>query len=238
VRHRRHEEPHPNHERWLVSYADFITLLFAFFTTLYAMSVVDAEKAERLVYSIQESFGSMPIGGPQVIDELQTFGGDAATPLDEQRFEQLSDRIQDLVRDADFKNGMNVRETESGLVISLADTLFFEPGGGALSPESLPVLRSVGTLIAELPNHVRVEGHTDDQPAKSGRFPSNWHLSAIRAVEVVRLLETQGIATYRLSAAGFGEQRPLVSNETEEGRRINRRVDIVLLRTRLPAGER
>lgn len=238
MRRRKHEEPHQNHERWLVSYADFITLLFAFFTTLYAMSVVDAEKAERLVHSIQQSFGSMPMGGPQVIEELPTtFAGDAAAPQDEQRFDQLSERVRDLEREPGFKNGMNVRETEEGLVISLADSLFFTSGGSELGAESLPVLRKVAGLVANLPNHLRVEGHTDDQKAASARFPSNWHLSALRAVEVVRVFEAEGIATYRLSAAGFGDQRPLVSNETEEGRRINRRVDIVVLRSKLPIGD-
>src|SRR5262245_60942659 len=238
MRRRKHEEPHPNHERWLVSYADFITLLFAFFTTLYAMSVVDAEKAERLVYSIQQSFGSMPMGGPQVIEELPTtFAGDASAPQDEERFDQLSQRVQNLEREPGFKNGMNVRETEEGLVISLADSLFFTSGGSELGAESLPALRKVAELVANLPNHVRVEGHTDDRKAASSRYPSNWHLSALRAVEVVRLFEAAGIATYRLSAAGYGDQRPLVSNDTEEGRHINRRVDVVVLRNRQPMTE-
>jgi chemotaxis protein MotB len=234
---RKREEPHPNHERWLVSYADFITLLFAFFTTLYAMSVVDAEKAERLVYSIQQSFGTMPVGGPQVIQELPTsFPGDTSAPADEQRLDELSERLLEVERATGFQNGMNVRETEEGLVISLADSLFFTSGGTELGPESLPELRRVAKLVAELPNHVRVEGHTDDRPAAGGRYASNWHLSALRAVEVVRVFEQEGIATHRLSAAGFGDQRPLVSNDTEEGRGINRRVDVVVLRSKLPSG--
>src|SRR5262245_8326149 len=160
MRRRKHEEPHPNHERWLVSYADFITLLFAFFTTLYAMSVVDADKAERLVYSIQQSFGTMPMGG-QVI-EPPTFPGDAAAPDNKQEMEHLEEQTRELREDKEFQNGMNVRETEEGLVISLADTMFFKAGGTELSPESLPALRKVAELVAPLANHVRVEGHTDD----------------------------------------------------------------------------
>ena len=237
MRRRKLEEPHQNHERWLVSYADFITLLFAFFTTLYAMSVVDAEKAERLVYSIQQSFGTMPLGGPQVIEEVPTFVGDRSTPDDEERFSQLRDELSELERDTGSANGMNVRETEEGLVISLADSLFFASGGTALDAASLPALRKVATLVSRLPNHLRVEGHTDDRKATNARYPSNWHLSALRAAEVVGLFEGEGIATYRLSAAGFGDQRPLVSNETEEGRLINRRVDIVVLRSKSPLGE-
>ena len=230
-------ESRENPDRWLVSYADFITLLFAFFTTLYAISVVDVEKAERLVSSIRQSFHE---GGDSAIqgDDALALPGEGTSVSERTRLELLGDRVRELQRRPGFEDGLRVRQTEEGLVISLADSAFFGAGGAAIPPEATPVLEELAKLLAELPNHVRIEGHTDDRPISSAQFPSNWHLSAARAVEVVRFLERAGIASYRLSASGFAAERPLVSNESEEGRRLNRRVDAVVLRSRLSQLER
>jgi len=234
ARRRRLPEPQENPERWLVSYADFITLLFAFFTTLYAISVVDAGKAESLTHSLRESFNeSSRSDGVTHPDSGLEAPGNGSAPSEATRLELLGDRVRELNREPGFENGLRVRRTEEGLVISLADSLFF-PGGGTEIPEgAVGVLENLAELLGELPNHVRIEGHTDDRPIATTQFPSNWHLSAIRAVEMVRFLEARGIARYRLSASGFAAERPLVSNETEQGRGINRRVDVVVLRSRL-----
>jgi len=235
---RRLPEPHDNAERWLVSYADFITLLFAFFTTLYAISVVDAEKAENLVDSIRESFNEKR-GDLLVVDErLLAIPGSGSSPSEQTRLELLGDRVRELSSNPGFENGLRVRQTEEGLVISLADSLFFTGGGAEIPEQAIPVLEELARMLREIPNHVRIEGHTDDQPISSARFPSNWHLSAIRAVEMVRFFEDREIARYRLSASGFAAERPLVSNETEQGRAINRRVDVVVLRSRLSRRDR
>jgi chemotaxis protein MotB len=232
----RREEPRENPDRWLVSYADFITLLFAFFTTLYAISVVDVEKAERLVSSIRESFNAdgppPPSGGSE-----SPAGPDSSSPAEKTRLELLGDRVRELRRRPGFEDGLRVRQTEEGLVISLADSAFFSTGGAAIPPDAAPVLQELARLLAELPNHVRIEGHTDDRPISSVQFPSNWDLSTARAVAVVRALESSGIASYRLSASGFAAERPLVSNESEDGRQLNRRVDAVVLRSRLSQRE-
>jgi len=232
------EEPRENTDRWLVSYADFITLLFAFFTTLYAISVVDVEKAERLVSSIRQSFHEER--GDSVIDgkDETTLPGEGSSPSERTRLELLGDRVRELRRKPGFEDGLRVRQTEEGLVISLADSAFFGAGGAAIPKEAEPVLEELARLLAELPNHVRIEGHTDDRPIRSAQFPSNWHLSAARAVELVRYLESHGVASYRLSASGFAAERPLVSNESEEGRTLNRRVDAVVLRSRLSQRDR
>jgi len=235
VRRRRHEEPHPSHERWLVSYADFVTLLFAFFVSLYAISVVDKGKAQSLVESLRKSFRDTAHSGDLVIDhgERPALPSDGSAPSEQMRLDLLGDRIREIQQQPGFENGLRVRSTEEGLVISLADSLFFKPGGAEIPPEVEPVLREVARLLSEIPNHVRVEGHTDEKPIVTTQFPSNWHLSAIRAVEIVRYFESVGIQRFRLSASGFAAERPLVSNETEEGRQINRRVDCVVLRSRL-----
>ena len=232
--------------RWLVSYADFITLLFAFFTSMYAISVTDAAKAERLVHSIRESFGNslFELGSeePGLLEQLrgvpmQTGEDLAATHPDEprRRLVLLGERARELSGEIGRANGLNVSQTEEGLVISLADTVFFAGGGTSLAVQSSEALRKVAALLAEVPNHVRVEGHTDNEPITTAKFPSNWHLASARAVEVLLELEKHGIPRGRLSVSGFADQRPLVSNETLEGRRINRRVDLVVLRARLSA---
>jgi len=245
---RRHEE-HENHERWLVSYADFITLLFAFFTTLYAISVMDSEKGERLVHSIRESFGQgiFELGSltPGTLDGfLKTPNnlGDPAGAAEAQQAEQthfdlVEQRARSLSGSQESADGISVRRTEEGLVISLAETHFFASGTQTLDQKGRAAILSVAEILKELPNHIRVEGHTDDLPVASAANPSNWHLSTGRAVSVLRELERAGISSYRLSASGFADQRPLVSNKTAQGRRMNRRVDLIVLRSRMAADD-
>jgi chemotaxis protein MotB len=213
--------------------------------TLYAISVMDAEKGERLVQSIRESFGQgvfqLSTSDPRLLNRLFPspidLGGEAG-PTDAQateraRFELLERRTRAMSTSETVSEGISVRRSEEGLVISLADSHFFTSGSTQLADPAKTSLQEVAKVLQDLPNHVRVEGHTDDQPVSSATFPSNWHLSASRAVEVVRHFEQTGIAPYRLSASGFADQRPLVSNKTPQGRRMNRRIDIVVLRTRM-----
>lgn len=238
------EEEQGHRERWLISYADFITLLFAFFTSLYAISVVDAEKQERLVYSIQEAFGEeffTPMDQThgvlgdrshtpfQLGDQLRA----SAARSDQERLDALENRARELDSRIEEQEGISVGRTDEGLVISLADSFFFSAGGTTIPAEGQRLLAEVADLIRPLPNHLRVEGHTDDRPISTRAVPSNWHLSVVRAAEVVRELERAGVDPARLSASGFGPHRPLVSNGSSDGRRINRRVDIVVLRARL-----
>jgi chemotaxis protein MotB len=223
-------------ERWLVSYADFITLLFAFFTTLYAISVVDARKAERLVQSIHESFGgALTEGAPERSrwDQSEARPGEPVaerSERDTQRLDAVRDRAEQLARSLDDHDAVRVQSTERGIVISLSDSMFFEPAGSAIPERARAVLLAVARELAPLPNHVRIEGHTDDVPVATQAYPSNWHLSTARAVAVVIAFVDSGIPPYRLSAAGFADQRPLVPNATAQGRRMNRRVDVVVLR--------
>jgi len=234
-------------ERWLVSYSDFITLLFAFFTTLYAISVVDLDKAEKLTSSLRASFGQRifeePTGERGVFDsmlgslqesEVQGIDPEPAETHVPDPPEGALGAVGERVRQAANAQGVSehvkLRESQAGLVISLAETLLFPGSGVRPAPSSRRSLREIGLLLRELPNHVRVEGHTDSVPISTAAHPSNWHLSGARAVEVLLELERAGVPSYRLSASGFADQRPLVSNGTAQGRRINRRVDIVVLR--------
>jgi chemotaxis protein MotB len=236
----------PGHrERWLISYADFITLLFAFFTTLYAISVVDAVKAKKLVHSIRESFGEgvLEFGQPSLLDaepgSFVQLGEEGRTLVTKGRDEALTHvaaSIDRLPLPKGMGDGVTVRQTERGLVITLVDALFFETGGTELPDAGREALRQIAAVLRYLPNHIRVEGHTDNRPIAGGPLSTNWHLSAMRAVEILVELEKGGINRHQLSASGFGDQRPLVSNRTEEGQRLNRRVDIVVVRAKAPPG--
>lgn len=239
-----------NGDRWLVSYADFVTLLFAFFTAMYAISVTDSAKAHRLAASLRASFGetlfedgseaprvlSQPGGRRPELGQRNRVRQD--TVAERQRFDLLEKRTSELARavheNADVDEpGVSVRRSEEGLVISLAETAFFGSGGAQLSAQSRKLVEELAGILETVPNHLRVEGHSDSQAPEAGS-PSNWQLSAARAVAVVDVLATSGVAAYRLSASGFADQRPLVSNTSPEGRRMNRRVEVVVLRARAP----
>ncbi len=241
---RRRARAHENRDRWLVSYADFITLLFAFFTTLYAISVVDAQKAERLVHAIRESFGSGTpadeAGGlfefPRAQRALPAEGDEDPVTFEAARFEKLEQEVDGLAEKG-VVEGASVARSREGLVIRLADSHFFEPGRAALSDPARVAVARIAAQLRPLWNQVRVEGHTDDRPLRVGAYRSNWELSAARAVAVVEALTGSGISAARLSASGFADQRPLVPNETEDGRRINRRVDLVVLSAHVSRGD-
>ena len=249
---RRQRPPETNHrERWLVSYADILTLLFAFFTMLYAISATDVVKAERLSRSLRESFGEdllevpvQPSDEPTILDgeipqpQLEDqAGAEAARTADQKRLDILGTRVEELTQGEKEVPGISVRRTEEGLVISLAESVLFDRGGADLADPAKGALADVAGLLKGVPNHVRVEGHTDDSPVRGAQQESNWALSAARAVAIIHVLTSEGIAPLRLSASGFADQRPLMSNETPEGRRANRRVDLVVLRARTAQGD-
>jgi chemotaxis protein MotB len=238
---RRHSRsPEPSAERWIIPYADMLTLLFALFTLLYAISATDAAKAQRLVESLRESFGSVPReqgsdrpalleGEPldaSVTDEDRA-RENLAGRADREQLDLLGERVQQLAQQG-AGPGIAARRSEEGLVISLADSLFFADQGSELPESARAVLARVADLLEGMPNHVRVEGHTDGEPPAGGE--SSWAVSATRAVVVLERLEAEGVQAHRLSASGFADQRPLMSNDSSEGRRLNRRVDLVVLR--------
>jgi chemotaxis protein MotB len=237
---RRHSRsPEPSAERWIIPYADMLTLLFALFTLLYAISATDAAKAQRLVESLRESFGSVPReqgsdrpalldGEPDpAVSEEDRARANLAGRADREQLDLLGERVQQLAQGG-AGAGIASRRSEEGLVISLAESLFFADQGSELSEPARAALARVADLLEGLPNHVRVEGHTDSGPAPDGS--SGWAASAARAVAVLERLEAEGIQAHRLSASGFADQRPLMSNDSSEGRRLNRRVDLVVLR--------
>ncbi|TSK04513.1 MAG: OmpA family protein [Geobacter sp.] len=241
---KKEHEKEPNHERWLVSYADFITLLFAVFVTLYAMSQTDKKKAEEVLASMRESFGySTTSAGakPTVIDAgsmsvIPSMHKMTQAPKrgkshgSEQDFRATKASIEAYLMKVGAQNKVTVSVTQRGLVVSLKEAGFFDSGSATLRSGSYALLNDVVASLASYSNGVRVEGHTDNIPISSAAFPSNWELSTARATNVLRfLVKQEDFDPANISAAGYGEYRPVADNSDADGRAKNRRVDIVLL---------
>jgi len=245
-----HEAEKENGERWLLTYSDLITLLMVFFVIMYAMSNVDAEKYQRLSTSLSSAFLSEEqlaevLSKAEANSEKQT---ESETPSDAADDEQGNTDAQDLEKVASKVNGMlkekqlesdvSVSIAERGVVISLTNTVVFEPGKADIKPDFRALLIQLGSTIKNVDNYIRIEGNTDNVPMSSEQFASNWELSVERATQVVRLLIAEsGVNPQKISAIGYGEYRPKVPNDTPEHRAQNRRVDIVLLRDTYDIGE-
>ncbi len=226
--------PRPSHERWLVSYADFITLMFALFTTMYAVSTVDARKLDTMADSLNAAFDRSRSGALEdVIDPTVL---DAAAQIRE--LEDLHGELARRFEDDLASNLLDLRLDGRGLVISLQEAGAFPTGSAELASSAQALVGTIGESIRDLDNIVRVEGHTDDVPIFTAEYRSNWELSTARATSVVRhLVEGVGIPADRLAVAGYGEYRPLVPNDSDANRAKNRRVDIVVLSTRTANAE-
>jgi chemotaxis protein MotB len=223
--------PQVSHERWLVSYADFITLLFAFFTTMYAISTVDAQKMSKMVASMQVALKGDPSLPAVILPPKPAPPGASlaiAPRLDNlvELQQQLAGRLQRQIQQGNVVLGVDAR----GLVISIREAGSFASGRADLSPGARALLAEIAGPVSELPHPVRIEGHTDDTPIRNSKFHSNWELSTARATEVIAYLQHDlHLPADRLSAAGYGEFRPRVANTSMAARAQNRRVDLVIL---------
>ena len=241
ARRERHEEEHENHERWLVSYADFVTLLFAFFVVMYAISSVNDGKYRVLSDSLSNAFrsadGARPlaeIGSSNLITPVQISPRRTNRAEDNARRERR-DRARKLVAlamsalDSMVRQGqVQVSEGARGITIEINSSMLFASGDSTLSSEAEQVLRAVAAALIQGDFPITVEGHSDNTPIATSRFASNWELSAVRAASVARLLAESGLAPGQLSAIGYGDQRPLENNASPEGRSRNRRVAILV----------
>lgn len=226
MRKRRHsEEEHENVERWLISYADFVTLLFCFFTAMYAISNVDSNKLGKFVESMRLAFNVSGMRGNafSVIEGVQIF-----VPSNINIETDAQDVLGSLI--ADSNGSISVNRDKRGVTISVADKHFFQTGSAVLKDESREVLDEIAYLLSRYYNMIRIEGHTDNVPINSSEFPSNWELSSTRAINVAKyMINEHNIEPERISTVGYSEFRPVATNETSKGRSKNRRVDIVLL---------
>ena len=251
-----HEEEHVD-ERWLLTYADMITLLMALFIVMWSMSVVNAGKFDALSVSLKEAFsGKILTGGEAVLrtgadtkradptpadpfvaigpprSEAQGDGQRADAPAKEvEDLEQLKKDIDAWVRSHGMERQVESEVARRGLVVRvLTDDVLFASGSADLKAEAGPLLDALsGLLKTQVRNPIQVEGNTDNIPV-SGRYPTNWELSTARATAVVRDLIGRGVGAGRLSATGYAAEHPIATNATEAGRRLNRRVELVVLR--------
>jgi len=222
----KHAEQHDNEERWLLTYADLITLLLGLFVILYAMSKIDAGKYAELVSAMGGVFGKEKQGMLQgQMGMMQS-----VVPQVQNERLQVEKQIREALANGFKKQLVSVSENERGITIHIMEELLFSSGSAEFKASSLVVLDSVASVLKKLPNDIRIEGHTDNVPISSAQFPSNWHLSVARAVNAgYYLIQKHGLDPEKVSVVGYSEYRPLVPNSSEENRARNRRVDIVII---------
>jgi len=232
---KKRSKQHGSHERWMVSYADFMTLLFAFFVVLYSSSQVDKARMSSLSNAITNGFQQLGVGAGEGGAPVMIPGA-APAPVEAIRPGESAEFIRHklelgLASELDRRT-VSIRETREGLVLSLREIGFFDSGSATLRANSMDTFDRIGSVLTSVTSNLRIEGHTDNVPIHTAQFQSNWELSTARATEIIRLLLTrEGIGPDRLSAAGYAEFHPIADNSTEDGRRLNRRVDIVIIAT-------
>ena len=217
----------PSHERWLVTYGDLLTLLLAFFVVMFAIANTDLEKFRELVTSLQRAFGRVEESAAGAEVTPPALEGSSAKERD---FQAIQAQVKEfLARNAE-PLPLEAYLTDEGIVLVLSGTLLFPSGDAELRPEGIPLLQEVITVLQRLDNPIRVEGHTDNVPVSGSRFPSNQALSQARAARVARYLEEEGgVAPERITTVGYGDARPVASNDTPAGRARNRRSAIVII---------
>jgi chemotaxis protein MotB len=263
VKHQRRSSDRVSHERWLVSYADFVTLLFAFFVVMYASAQVDQKRAGRLSVAIESAFQQLgifqtdshkpgnvihkPLSGSRTAGrdhdpavELSRLAseslGQPSAPHKKEDFTAIRAELEKALAGEIKRNEVAVRTEPDGLVVSLREMGFFDSGSAAMKPEAEAAFARVAQILQEHACAVRIEGHTDTVPIHTSQFASNWELSTARATELVKaLIEKHGVAPERLSAAGYAEFHPVASNVSPKSRQLNRRVDVVILTAPSPA---
>lgn len=237
---RKQEEEHENHERWMVSYADFLTLLFAFFVVMYAISSVNEGKYRVLSESIVSAFRNESVSsGGQSIVVIQASSSqpkqvepnktqDLAKQRQREKMRNVAKDILEVLAPLVQQGKVRVLETTRGVTIEINDSILFSPGQAQLHPTSVKAMQAVAEVLAASDFPIIIEGHTDNVPINTLQFPSNWELSAVRATTVLRLFADAGVGAERLTAIGYGETRPVEPNLLAEGRARNRRVTIMI----------
>jgi chemotaxis protein MotB len=256
VARKKRQPEHENHERWMVSYADFITMRFAFFVVMFATSQTDKARAQQVSDSVKQALdkGGVAAAVHEIlggtVDEkgkgnaqMKGPGGSQKTNVTTQQvvLAELLPSLQYLDKElqAEIKDGkIEIHLEPRGLVLSLRQATFFPSGEDAIDPKTYSIVEKIADTIRQLPNSVRLEGHTDSVPIHTARFHSNWELSAARSIAMMELLTGQfAIPPQRMAIAGYADTAPLDSNDTPEGRAHNRRVDVVILNQQVKTTE-
>jgi chemotaxis protein MotB len=235
---KKYDDTTDNHERWLISYADFITLLFAFFVVMYAISVVNEGKYKVLSDALGDAFGGQRSAPRASVDDVQPSISlpNLAAKRRAEAMRRERERLTALARDLSstlaplVKEGkVRVTQNSRGVSVEINASVLFDSGDATLTADSKEALRALAVLLRDDPHALQVEGHTDTAPIRSTTFPSNWELSAARASAVVRLFIDSGVAAGRMTVVGHGSNLPVASNEEPDGRARNRRVAVTIL---------
>jgi chemotaxis protein MotB len=252
------KKKHPEHvnlERWLVSYADFITLLFAFFVVMYSIANQDKAKIKQITEAIERTFRGpstmMDMGSGSKVNVMSNpatdygqiltteVGRSNSRPEMTPELAKIAERIEESLsyqlQTTDLKDTVRLIHDDRGLVVRFSANKLFKPGQDNVEKQYLPLIEKIGSIIAGGNRMIRVEGHTDDiAPPKDGKFDTNWELSSGRAIWIVRYLKARfEIPTARLSAAAYADGQPVARSDTEEGKAMNRRVEIVVTNLKL-----
>ncbi|RLA19688.1 MAG: flagellar motor protein MotD [Gammaproteobacteria bacterium] len=244
------DEPE-NHERWLISYADFITLLFAFFVVMYSVSSVNEGKYRILSDSLENAFSnpkkviepiqigeiertinpieSLIVNSDSGLDVEEEGVEGLDSELESEKLQKISENLEELLSPFIEKDLIEVKRHDLWVEVEMKSNLLFESGRAEVAEKAIPLLQKVSGKLRELPNPVHVEGFTDNIPIDTLEFPSNWELSAARAASIVHLFSQMGVSPSRMAAIGYGEHRPIADNRFEEGRNENRRVVLVIM---------
>src|SRR5271157_2932239 len=235
-------------DRWLVSYADFITLLFAVFVVLYTASSTDLKKQSKVSEAIDSAFSALgifpdalrrPSGASSAVNGIDkpdipmniVMGEDVLAPAKVQDdLNHIRRELEQTLSNQIAQHTVSIQMGRDGLVISLREAGFFNSGSATPKPDTLPTLRLIAASLERTPYDMRIEGHTDNVPIHTAEFDSNWELSAARATHIARIfIDLKAIPPERISVAGYSEYHPAAGNDTAEGRSENRRVDLVVL---------
>ena len=243
MRRRNKSERHANHERWLVSYADFITLLFAFFVVMYSTAQVDKQKVGKLALSIQVAFdqlgvfpGSATPSSPPGMNPPPAHNLQPLAPGSSENMAALQGELEKSLEAEIARNEVAIRKVPDGLVISLREVGFFNTGSATMQARADEAFGRIAGLLLRYPHRIRIEGHTDNVPIHNSQFASNWQLSTARATELVQtLIDEYQFPPERLSASGYAQYHPVASNDSVEGRAQNRRVDVLVLGNQVTA---
>lgn len=233
------QQDEPRGDEWLATYSDTITLLLTFFVLLYSMATLDSQKMRQMAQAFQVVMSGQKTDS---IMEYELYDGQVPLIGGESPIEEIIDgnevqesmyfQVKKFVEEYDLSEVVDIINSERGIVIQLRDNILFETSSSSLRSDSKVVLDKISTLIGSLPNNIIIEGHTDNRPINTSKFPSNWELSVDRAVNVVRyFVENKGLTASRFSASGYGEFQPVAPNDTAENMSRNRRVNILIMTT-------
>lgn len=230
-RKRPEDEPKQGAPEWMATYGDMVTLLLCFFVLLFSFANLDVQKFKAIAQSMNGSLGVLDSGMTVSMEPLvNAFPSDTPTEENEE-FKELYEEMNEYIEENNLQKSIVLILNERGLLVRFMDNVLFDSGKADLTPKAMEIIDKVAEIIRQNDKNVRVEGHTDNIPINTFRFPSNWELSTTRAVNVVKyLIEVCGIEAKRLSASGYADQHPIDDNMTPEGRQNNRRVDMVILR--------